>query len=237
MSRCIFVASVTILLVAGSMSAQDAKASVRIINDTDDTRTVEINKFAVKVKAKSEEIVTVPAGEFTCKVIGVDAEPQKRTVESGKTWSMTIRATVTVLPSDKEKPLPPDVVKVGPKTGGDEKAAKVEKPDWDKSKQAKLVIKLPAEENTIWVDGREMPAKKTLERTFTTPDLNGHPKGTIWYYKIAACWVDNKGNKRHVTQYVSFRCGEEVCVNFANISFAPPPIYFGPPVYFGGCGR
>lgn len=225
MFRCMSVVSVLFLFwVSGTMSAQEAKASVRVINDTDDERTVEINKFAVKIKAKSEEIVVVPPGEFTYKVIGIDTDAQKRTVKAGETWGMTIRATVTILPPDKEKELPPKVVKVDPKVTpkatGDDKT-------FDKSKFAKIIIKLPTAKATIWVDGREMPAKDVTERHFMTPDLGGSPKWTTWYYKISACWDDDKGIKRHVTQYAHFKCGDEVCIDFTKINFSPPVYYFG----------
>jgi hypothetical protein len=85
MFRRISIVSLLLLFsLSGTMTAQEAKASVRIINDTDDERTVEINKFAVKVKGKSEQIVVVPSGEFTYKVIGIDAEAQTRKVQAGE---------------------------------------------------------------------------------------------------------------------------------------------------------
>jgi uncharacterized protein (TIGR03000 family) len=228
------VVSVMLLFwLSGTMSAQEAKASVRVINDTEDERTVEINKFPVRIKGKSEEIVVVPPGEFTYKVIGIDTVAQKRTVKLGDTWMMTIRASVTILPPDKEKELPPKVDRVDTKV--DPKATGGGRPAFDRSKFARIVVKLPTEDTTVWVDGREMPAKKTLERNFITPDLGEYPKWQSWYYKISACWTDDKGNKRHVTQYAHFRCGDEVCIDFSKINFSPPPIYFGPVI--GGCSR
>ena len=72
------------------LEQQPEPGNVKLDNSTNEVRTIEINGQAYKIPAKSQKLVAVPAGDFTCRVVDFDEAAKTRKVGPGEVYEIQL---------------------------------------------------------------------------------------------------------------------------------------------------